>query len=92
MRNNKEPGYAVTYRFGNNSDVALQNRHTTESNCVLNDTNTGKTLTHVMYPESPYNVIQIFEKQSMATRRKERAIIFFESMGYTVVSQADLTK
>jgi len=84
-------GYAVTYRTNSNK-VAIQCRHTTESNCKLSETITGQILTHISYPETPYNVIQIFEKQSMAKRRKERAIRFFESMGYTLVSQADLNK
>lgn len=85
-------GYAVTYRTNSKQEVAIQCRHTTESNCTLSETITGQILTHVSYPETPYNVIQIFEKQSMAKRRKERAIDFFETMGYTLVSQADLTK
>lgn len=87
----KKEGYAVTYRTNGNK-VAIQCRHTTESNCKLTKTNVGYILTHVSYPESPYNVIQIFEKQSMAKRRKERAIYFFESMGYKIVSQSDLNK
>ena len=90
MTNINTQGYAVTFRINGNK-VAVQCRHTTESNCKLEETRTGFTLTHVTNPSVPYNVIQVFEKQSMAQRRREKAVRFFEGIGYEITTQKDLT-
>ena len=88
MKNNKK-GYAVTYRINGNK-VAIQSRHTHESNCILDETRTGFTLTHISNQSNPFNVIQVFEKQSMAKRRREKTARFFEGMGYEIVTQKEL--
>ena len=86
---NLTKGFAITYRIKDNK-VVVQCRHTTESNCKLEETRTGFTLTHITNPSVPYNVIQVFEKQSMAQRRREKAVRFFEGMGYEITTLKEL--
>ena len=89
MTNINTPGYAVTFKINGNK-VAIQCRHTHESNCILDETRTGFTLTHISNQSNPFNVIQVFEKQSMAKRRREKTARFFEGMGYEIVTQKEL--
>ena len=88
MKNNKK-GYAVTYRINGNK-VAIQSRHTHESNCILDETRTGFTLTHVTNQTKPFNVLGIFEKRDQAKRRRNNAVNMFEKMGYEIVTQKEL--
>ena len=83
-------GFAVTYRT-NGKKVAIQSRHTTESNCDLSDC--GNTLTHKSYKASPYNVIDIFDNRYSAKRFRDNVMVpLFERRGYEVVAQSELNK
>ncbi|MDA8847293.1 hypothetical protein N9J02_01535 [bacterium] len=83
-------GFAVTYRT-NGKKVAIQSRHSTESNCVLSED--GMTLTHNSYKDTPYNVINIFDNRYSAKRFRDNVVqTMFEKLGFEVVSQADLNK
>jgi hypothetical protein len=86
---NLTKGFAVAYRTHGNK-VVVQCRHTHESNCVLDKTDVGFTLTHITNQSSPLNVLQVFEKQSMAKRRREKACRFFEGMGYEITTMKEL--
>ena len=88
MKNNKK-GYAVTYRINSNK-VAIQSRHTHESNCILDETRTGFTLTHITNQSKPFNVLGIFENRYDAKRKREWAVKFFEGLGYEITTQKEL--
>tara|TARA_R110000764_G_scaffold217044_1_gene304078 strand:- start:325 stop:594 length:270 start_codon:yes stop_codon:yes gene_type:complete len=86
---NLTKGFAVSYRTHGNK-VVVQARHTHDSNCVLDETNVGFTLTHITNQNMPLNVLGIFEKKDQAKRRRNNAVSMFEKMGYEITTLKEL--
>ena len=86
---NLTKGFAVTYRIKDNK-VVVQSRHTHDSNCVLDETDVGFTLTHITNQNMPFNVLGIFENRYDAKRKRQWAVKFFEGMGYEITTRKEL--
>ena len=86
---NLTKGFAVTYRINGNK-VVVQSRHTHDSNCVLDKTDAGFTLTHKIVKLHPFNVLGIFENRYDAKRKRQWAVKFFEGMGYEITTLKEL--
>ena len=86
---NLTKGFSVSYRINGNK-VVVQCRHTHDSNCVLDKTDAGFTLTHTIEKSEPFNVLGIFEKKDQAKRRRNNAVSMFKKMGYEITTFKEL--